>query len=150
MLGYWNLPEQTAESIRDGWLHTGDGGYIDEDGFLFISDRVKDMIVSGGENVYSIEVENALCKYPAVEACAVIGIPSDQWGEEVHAVVVPAAGTNPSVEELITHCQQLIAGYKCPRSISFRDEPLPLSGAGKVLKRELRAPFWQGHERQVG
>jgi len=150
MLGYWQLPEQTAETIRDGWLHTGDGGYIDEDGFLFISDRVKDMIVSGGENVYSIEVENALCKHEAVEACAVIGIPSEQWGEEVHAVVVLAAGKTTSVEELISHCQQLIASYKCPRSISVSEDPLPLSGAGKVLKRELRAPFWEGHKRQVG
>jgi len=150
MLGYWNLPEQTAETIRDGWIHTGDGGYIDEDGFLFISDRVKDMIVSGGENVYSIEVENALYKHPAVAACAVIGIPSEQWGEEVHAVVVCEAGSAPTAEELILHCQGLIAGYKCPRSISFRTEPLPLSGAGKILKRTLREPFWKGHDRAVG
>lgn len=150
MQGYWKLPEQTAQTIRDGWIHTGDGGYLDEDGFLFISDRVKDMIVSGGENVYSIEVENALFKHPSVEACAVIGIPSEQWGEEVHAVVILAAGKQATAEELIRHCQQLIAGYKCPRSISFRDEPLPLSGAGKVLKRELREPFWVGHDRQVG
>jgi long-chain acyl-CoA synthetase len=150
MLGYWNLPEQTAQTIRDGWIHTGDGGYIDEDGFLFVSDRLKDMIVSGGENVYSIEVENALFKHPSVEACAVIGIPSEQWGEEVHAVVILAAGKQATVEDLIRHCQQLIAGYKCPRSISFRDEPLPLSGAGKVLKRELREPFWRGQDRRVG
>jgi long-chain acyl-CoA synthetase len=150
MLGYWNLPEQTAETIRDGWIHTGDGGYIDGDGFLFVSDRVKDMIVSGGENVYSIEVENALFRHPAVESCAVIGIPSEQWGEEVHAIVVLAANRIATAEELIIHCQQLIAGYKCPRSITFREEPLPLSGAGKVLKRELREPFWQGHDRRVG
>lgn len=150
MQGYWNLPEQTAETIRDGWIHTGDGGYIDDEGFLFVSDRVKDMIVSGGENVYSIEVENALFKHPAVEAAAVIGIPSEQWGEEVHAVVVLAADHDATAEDLIIHCQQLIAGYKCPRSVTLRQEPLPLSGAGKVLKRELREPFWRGHERQVG
>ena len=150
MLGYWNQPEQSAQTVRDGWIRTGDGGYLDEDGFLFISDRVKDMIVSGGENVYSIEVENALFKHPSVEACAVIGIPSEQWGEEVHAVVILAAGKQATVEELIRHCQQLIAGYKCPRSISFRDEPLPLSGAGKVLKKDLREPYWRGRDRQVG
>jgi len=150
MLGYWKLPEQTAQTIREGWIHTGDGGYLDEDGFLFISDRMKDMIVSGGENVYSIEVENALFKHPSVEACAVIGIPSEQWGEEVHAVVILAKGKQATTEELIKHCHQLIAGYKCPRSISFREEPMPLSGAGKVLKRDLREPFWRGHDRRVG
>ena len=150
MIGYWNLPEQTGETIRSGWIHTGDGGYIDKDGFLFISDRVKDMIVSGGENVYSIEVENALYKHPAVASCAVIGIPSEKWGEEVHAVVVRSEGHEATAAELIVHCQGLIAGYKCPRSISFRDDALPLSGAGKILKRELRAPFWQGRSRQIG
>jgi len=150
MQGYWNLPEQTAEALKDGWFHSGDGGYLDEDGFLFISDRIKDMIVTGAENVYSIEVENALSKHPAIEACAVIGIPSEQWGEEVHAVVCLAEGAQVTQEELIRHCHELIAGYKCPRSISFRDEPLPLSGAGKILKRALRTPFWQGQDRQVG
>lgn len=150
MQGYWQLPEQTEEVIRDGWFHTGDGGYLDEDGFLFISDRLKDMIVTGAENVYSIEVENALFRHPAVQSCAVIGIPSEQWGEEVHAVVILEEGKEATDEELIRHCHELIAGYKCPRSISFRDEPLPLSGAGKVLKRELRAPFWEGRDRQVG
>jgi long-chain acyl-CoA synthetase len=150
MQGYWNLPEQTEEALRDGWFHSGDGGYLDEDGFLFISDRLKDMIVTGAENVYSIEVENALFKHPAVQSCAVIGIPSEQWGEEVHAVVILEEGKSVSQEELIGHCHELIAGFKCPRSISFRNEPLPLSGAGKVLKRELRAPFWKGRDRQVG
>ena len=150
MLGYWNKPDQTEEAMRDGWFHTGDGGYLDEDGFLFISDRMKDMIVSGGENVYSIEVENALFKHPAVASCAVIGIPSDKWGEQVHAVVILEEGQEATPEELMEHCHQLIAGFKCPRSISFRKDPLPLSGAGKVLKRELRAPFWEGRDRQVG
>ena len=149
MQGYWNLPEQTAEAMRGGWFHTGDGGYMDEDGFLYISDRMKDMIVTGAENVYSIEVENALFQHPSVESCAVIGIPSEQWGEEVHAVVILAEGHEASVDELIRHCHKLIAGYKCPRGITFRDEPLPLSGAGKILKRTLREPFWEGHDRQV-
>ena len=150
MHGYWNMPAQTEEALREGWFHTGDGGYLDEDGFLYISDRLKDMIVTGAENVYSIEVENALCKHAAVGSCAVIGIPSEQWGEEVHAVVVLAEGAQATQEDLIRHCHNLIAGYKCPRSISFRVEPLPLSGAGKILKRDLRAPFWEGRDRQVG
>ncbi|HMB59474.1 MAG TPA: long-chain-fatty-acid--CoA ligase [Xanthomonadales bacterium] len=150
MRGYWNLPEQTAETVRDGWIHTGDSGYLDEDGFLFISDRVKDMIVSGGENIYSIEVENALYQHPAVEACAVIGIPSGKWGEKVHAVVILAEDQEADEQVLIAHCRELIAGFKCPRGISFRTEPMPLSGAGKILKRELREPFWKGLGRQVG
>ena len=149
MQGYWNMPDQTAEAMRDGWFHTGDGGYLDEEGFLFISDRMKDMIVSGGENVYSVEVENALYQHPAVETCAVIGIPSDKWGEEVHAVIYLAEDHEVSDQELIDHCHELIAGYKCPRSISYSAEPLPLSGAGKILKRTLREPFWEGKDRQV-
>jgi long-chain acyl-CoA synthetase len=150
MPGYWQLSEQTAQALRGGWIHTGDGGYLDEDGFLYISDRVKDMIVSGGENVYSIEVENALYQHPAVAVCAVIGIPSEKWGEEVHAVVVLEAGHEATQEDLIEHCHKLIAGFKCPGSISFRSEAMPLSGAGKILKRELREPFWRGRDRQVG
>lgn len=137
MLGYWNQPEETAAAVRDGWMHTGDGGYVDEDGFVFIVDRIKDMIITGGENVYSAEVESALSKHPAVAACAVIGLPSDKWGESVHAVVVLAPDASASAEELTTHCKALIAGYKVPRSVSFVDA-LPMSGAGKVLKRELR------------
>jgi acyl-CoA synthetase (AMP-forming)/AMP-acid ligase II len=149
MLGYWNKPEITAETIRDGWVLTGDAGYMDEDGFIFLMDRVKDMIVSGGENVYSAEVENALGQHPAVATSAVIGIPSEQWGESVHALVI----LNPSVEvttqALQKHCHSLIAGYKCPRSIEFTTQPFPLSGANKVLKTELRKPFWKGQERQI-
>lgn len=148
MQGYWNQPEQTAAAIRDGWMHTGDGGYMDEDGFIFIVDRMKDMIISGGENVYSAEVENAIAQHPAVAASAVIGIPSDAWGEAVHAVVVLKQGSTATAEELIAHCKALIAGYKCPRSVELRDA-LPLSGAGKVLKAELRKPFWQPFKRQV-
>jgi long-chain acyl-CoA synthetase len=148
MQGYWNMPEQTAAALRGGWMHTGDGGYMDEGGYLFIVDRMKDMIISGGENVYSAEVENALAQHPEVAACAVIGIPSAQWGEAVHAVVVAKPGTALTTEQLIAHCKRLIAGYKCPRSVEFRDA-MPLSGAGKILKTELRKPHWEGRERQV-
>ena len=149
MQGYWNKPEQTAMAVRDGWMHTGDGARMDADGFIFIADRLKDMIISGGENVYSGEVESALAQHPAVAACAVIGIPSEQWGETVHAAVVRKPGQDVSAEDLIAHCKSLIAGYKCPRSVAFVDA-LPLSGAGKVLKTKLREPFWHGRERQVG
>jgi acyl-CoA synthetase (AMP-forming)/AMP-acid ligase II len=148
MQGYWNKPELTQAAIRDGWMHTGDAGYMDEDGFVFVVDRVKDMIVSGGENVYSAEVENAIARHPAVAACAVIGIPSDRWGEAVHAVVVLKSGQEPDADEIVAHCRTLIAGYKCPRSVEFA-EALPLSGAGKVLKTKLREPFWKGRERNV-
>ncbi|MBN3854770.1 long-chain-fatty-acid--CoA ligase [Paraburkholderia sp. Ac-20340] len=137
MMGYWNKPEETAKALRNGWMHTGDGGYMDEDGYLFITDRIKDMIISGGENVYSTEVENALLAHPAVEACAVIGIPDEKWGEAVHAVIVLRAGHQLTLEEIRDHCRQLIAGYKCPRSVAFRAE-LPLSAAGKLLKYKLR------------
>ena len=148
MQGYWNKPEQTAQAIRDGWMHTGDGAWMDEDGYIFITDRLKDMIISGGENIYSAEVENIVAQHPAVAACAVIGIPSEQWGETVHAVVVCHAGSSATADELIAHCKALIAHYKCPRSIEFR-EALPISGAGKVLKTRLREPFWRGHLRHV-
>ncbi len=149
MLGYRNMPEQTDNTIIDGWMHTGDGGYLDEDGFLFIVDRVKDMIISGGENVYSAEVENAIYQHEAVNQCAVIGIPHEKWGEQVHAVVVLHAGQSVDEEGMIAHCKALIAGFKCPRSISFQSDPLPLSGAGKILKTELRKPFWGEEGRNV-
>ena len=150
MLGYWRKPELTAETIVDGWLRTGDAGYLDGRGFLFLVDRVKDMIVSGGENVYSAEVENALYQHPAVAECAVIGVPDDRWGERVHAVVRLRAGMQADDAELTHHCQALIAGYKRPRSYEFRTEPLPLSGAGKILKTELRKSFWSEQDRNVG
>jgi len=149
MQGYWQRPDLTAEAIKDGWMHSGDAAYMDEDGFVYIVDRVKDMIISGGENVYSVEVENALYQHDAVVECAVIGIPDDTWGESVHAVVRLHDGKNTSADELISHCRQLIAGFKCPRSISFRDKPMPLSGAGKILKPELREPFWEGQDKSV-
>ena len=148
MLGYWNKPEQTAAALRDGWMHTGDGGYMDSDGYLYIVDRMKDMIVSGGENVYSAEVENALSRHPAVAASAVIGIPSEQWGESVHAVVVLKPCVSATAAELSAHCRELIAGYKCPRSVEFRDA-LPMTGAGKIQKTELRKPYWEGRTRAV-
>ena len=141
MVGYWNLPELTAETIVDGWVLTGDAGYLDDEGFLFLVDRVKDMIISGGENVYSVEVENVLMNHGSLAQCAVIGIPHDIWVEQVHAVVVPKPGMDVTEQELIDYCHEYIAGYKCPRSVEFRHEPLPLSGAGKVLKRQLRAEY---------
>ncbi len=137
MLGYWDRPQDTADALRGGWMHTGDGGYMDERGYIFIADRLKDMIISGGENVYSAEVENALLAHPAVAAAAVIGVPDPQWGERVHAVVVLRPGHTATEQELREHCKTLIAGYKAPRSAEFVDA-LPMSGAGKVLKRELR------------
>ena len=149
MQGYWQRPDLTAEAIKDGWMHSGDAAYMDEEGFIYIVDRVKDMIISGGENIYSVEVENALYQHDAVVECAVIEIPDDTWGESVHAVVRLHDGHNASADDLMTHCRQLIAGFKCPRSVSFRDEPMPLSGAGKILKPELRKPFWEGQERSV-
>ena len=149
MMGYWERPEETARAVIDGWMHTGDGGYMDEDGFIYVVDRVKDMIISGGENVYSVEVENAVTQHPAVAQCAVIGIPNERWGEQVHAVVVTKNGAKVSADELIEFCKTLIAGYKCPRSVEISESPLPLSGAGKVLKRELRKPYWENRERRV-
>ncbi|MCO1656411.1 acyl-CoA synthetase [Pseudonocardia humida] len=148
MLGYWNRPAETAQAVRDGWMHTGDGGYMDDEGYVFVVDRIKDMIVSGGENVYSAEVENALAKHPAVASCAVIGVPDPEWGERVHAVVVLAPGAEATPEELREHTKTLIAGYKAPRSAEFVDA-LPLSGAGKILKRELRAKYWSDADRGV-
>jgi acyl-CoA synthetase (AMP-forming)/AMP-acid ligase II len=151
MHGYWNMPEQTAEVLRDGWVHTGDGGYMDEEGFVFIVDRIKDMIVTGGENVFSAEVESVISTHPGVAQVAVIGIPSEKWGEAVHAIVVKKPGAGDLSEgEIADHCRGQIANFKIPRSVSFRMEPLPLSGAGKVLKRVLRAPYWEDADRNVG
>jgi len=129
-------------------MHTGDGAYMDDEGYIFIVDRIKDMIISGGENVYSAEVENAVAQHPAVAACAVIGVPDDEWGERVHAVVVLKPGATTTAEELREHAKTLIAGYKAPRTAEFVDA-LPVSGAGKVLKRELRARYWEEGDRGV-
>ncbi len=149
MRGYWNRPEETAKAFAGGWYHTGDAGRMDARGYLFLVDRVKDMIVTGGENVYSSEVENALSSHPAVGQVAVIGVPSDAWGEAVHAIVILKPDQTVDPDELKAWARERIAGYKVPKSIEFRTEPFPLSGAMKVLKRELRAPFWEGKDRLV-
>jgi long-chain acyl-CoA synthetase len=146
--GYWNQPEETARALRDGWFWTGDLAHMDEDGYVYIVDRAKDMIISGGENVYSIEVEEAIAAHPAVLEVAIIGVPDDAWGERVHAVVVRRPGQTLEEAGLRAFCRERIAGYKCPRTIDFVDA-LPKSGPGKVLKRELRARYWGGHARLV-
>ncbi|MEV0245992.1 long-chain fatty acid--CoA ligase [Nocardia sp. NPDC050712] len=148
MLGYWNKPEETAAALRNGWMHTGDGGYMNEQGYVFVVDRLKDMIVTGGENVYSTEVENAVAAHPNVAACAVIGVPDAEWGERVHAVIVCVPGSTVTAEEIREHAKTRIAGYKAPRTIELTDA-LPISGAGKVLKRELRSKYWDDSGRQV-
>jgi long-chain acyl-CoA synthetase len=146
--GYWNRPEETARALRDGWFWTGDLAQMDEEGYVYIVDRARDMIISGGENVYSVEVEEAIAAHPAVLEAAVIGVPDEAWGERVHAVVVPRPGQAVDQAGLRAFCRERIAGYKCPRSVDFV-EALPKSGPGKVLKRELRARYWAGHERLV-
>jgi acyl-CoA synthetase (AMP-forming)/AMP-acid ligase II len=138
MQGYWRQPQATGKAIRDGWMHTGDIGYLDADGYLFVVDRLKDMIISGGENIYSQEVENAIHLHKAVKDCAVFGRPDPKWGETVHAVVVPKPGCPLTAEEIIAHCRGLLASYKCPKSVQIRLEPMPLSGANKILKMQLR------------
>jgi long-chain acyl-CoA synthetase len=148
MLGYWNAPEATNQSIRDGWFYTGDAGYVDQDGYIYIYDRVKDMIISGGENIYPAEVESALFGHPAVADVAVIGVPDDKWGEIPRAIVVKKPGVDVKPEELIDFARKRIAGYKVPRSVDFVDA-LPRNPAGKILKRELRKPYWSGQKRQV-
>jgi long-chain acyl-CoA synthetase len=149
MVGYWRKPEATAAVLRDGWYYSGDLGTVDEDEFVYVVDRSKDMIVSGGENVYSTEVEAALYSHPAVLECAVVGVPDDTWGEVVKAIVVLRTGAQATADELIAHCRERIAGYKCPRSVDFMLEVLPKSGSGKILKRELREPYWRDKQRRV-
>lgn len=148
MKGYWQRPEDTAKAIRDGWFHTGDAGYFDADGFLFIHDRLKDMIVSGGENVYPAEVENAIFGHPAVADVAVIGVPDDRWGEAVKAVVVRKPGIEATAEDIVAFARTRIAGYKVPKSVDFVDA-LPRNPSGKILRRELREPWWAGRARRV-
>ena len=148
MLEYWRNPAATAETLIDGFIHTGDAGYLDEDGYLYIFDRMKDMIISGGENIYPIEVENAVFNHPAVSDAAVIGIPDDHWGEMVTAVVVLKEGSAVTEAELISHTKDQIASYKSPKRVIFTDE-LPRNASGKILKRELRQPFWAGRERSI-
>ncbi len=149
MKGYWNKPAETAAVLEDGWYYSGDGAYMDQEGFVYIVDRLKDMIISGGENVYSAEVENAISLIPGVGEVAVIGVPDERWGERVHAIVVAKPGVALTADDVMAHCREQIAGYKCPKSVDFRDAPLPLSGAGKILKRELREPYWKGYTKAV-
>ena len=150
MLGYWKQEGLTKKAIsEDGWMRTGDGAKMDEDGYVFIVDRVKDMIISGGENIYSTEVENSIYQLPDVLECAVIGIPDEKWGEVVHAIVRLKEQGSTKDKDIIDHCHKNIAGFKCPKSVSFRSDPMPVSGAGKILKTELRKPFWKDQTKQV-
>jgi len=149
MKGYWNKPEETARVLTaDGWLKTGDAGFADADGYLFLTDRVKDMIVSGGENIYPAEVENALASHPDIADVAVIGVPHDTWGETVKAIAVLRPGTELEAQALIDYARQRLARYRCPTSVDFV-EALPRNPSGKVLKRELREPYWKGYERRI-
>lgn len=148
MAGYWKLAEASEESLPGGnWFRSGDAGYLD-DGYLYLHDRVKDMIISGGENVYPAEIENALMKHECVADCAVIGVPSDKWGETPKAIVVCSPDTSPEANELIEHCRALLARFKCPSSVDFVDS-IPRNPTGKVLKKDLRAPYWEGRDRAV-
>ena len=148
MKGYWNKPEATEKSVKDGWFYTGDAGYFDKDGYLFIHDRVKDMIVSGGENIYPAEVENAVFGHAAIADVAVIGVPDEKWGEAVKAIIVLKPGMSVTAEEIIAYTRTRIASYKLPKSVDFI-EVLPRNPSGKVLRRELREPYWAGRARRV-
>jgi len=149
MKGYWHMPEATAETILEGgWLRTGDAGYLDADGYLYIHDRVKDMIISGGENVYPAEVESALMAHPAIADVAVIGVPDERWGETPKAIVVPVPGSDLAADDVIAFARDRLAHYKCPTSVDFVNE-LPRNPSGKVLKKDLRAPYWEGRQRAV-
>ncbi|WP_298253332.1 fatty acid--CoA ligase [Bradyrhizobium sp.] len=149
MVGYWNLPEATAKTIgRDGWLRTGDAGYMDKDGYLYVQDRIKDMIISGGENIYPAEVESAVCDHPDVAEAAVIGVPDDTWGETVKAIVVLKPGKQTSASDIINFTRTHIAAFKTPKTVDFIDA-LPRNASGKILRRHLRDPYWTGRERQV-
>jgi acyl-CoA synthetase (AMP-forming)/AMP-acid ligase II len=146
--GYWDQPEATAEALRDNWFHTGDGGTLDEDHYLTIEDRKKDVIISGGENVSSIEVEDALFAHPAVAEAAVIGVPDEKWGETVKALVVTAPDTEIDEAALIEHCRDRLAHFKCPTSVEFRPA-LARTATGKLQKFKLREPYWEGHDRPI-
>jgi long-chain acyl-CoA synthetase len=150
MKGYWNLPDATAATIdSDGWLRSGDAGYRDADDYIYVYDRVKDMIVSGGENVYPAEVENVIMSHPEVADVAVIGVPSDTWGETPKAVVVRAPGCGLTEDALLAYCRERLGGFKCPTSVDWTPQ-LPRNPSGKVLKKDLRAPYWEGRTRMVG
>jgi long-chain acyl-CoA synthetase len=149
MRGYWNKPQETAEVLRDGWLHTGDLATVDAEGYIYIVDRKKDMIITGGENVFSTEVENALYAHPAVLEAAAVGVPDERWGEVIKAIVVLKPGMTATGQEIIEHCRTRIAHFKVPRSVDFAEGALPKSGSGKILKRELREKYWAGQARRV-
>jgi acyl-CoA synthetase (AMP-forming)/AMP-acid ligase II len=146
--GYWQQPDATADALAGGWFHTGDGGFLDEEGYLTISDRKKDIIITGGENVSSIEVEDCLYSAPGVAECAVIGVPDERWGETIKAIVVRAPGAECTEADLIAHCKARLAGFKAPTSVDFV-EVIPRTATGKVQKFKLREPYWQGRDRQV-
>jgi len=148
MKGYWKQPEETARVIRDDWFWTGDLATIDEEGYVLIVDRVKDMVLSGGENIATAEIERVLYQHPAVLECAVIPVPDDRWGEVPTALITLRSGQQTSEAEILEHCRRHLAGFKVPRSVEFRDE-LPKSGTGKILKRVLREKYWAGRERRV-
>jgi acyl-CoA synthetase (AMP-forming)/AMP-acid ligase II len=149
MKGYWKNEEQTRKTIRNGWFHSGDMGYIDEEGYLFLVDRKADMIVTGGENVYPKETEDVLYEHPAVMECAVVSAPDEKWGERVQAAVVLKEGQQATAEELIEHCKQKLAGYKCPKAIEFW-EALPKTPIGKILRKDVKKTFWGGREKSIG
>jgi long-chain acyl-CoA synthetase len=149
MVGYWHKPQETAEALRDGWLYTGDLATVDAEGFIYIVDRKKDMIITGGENVFSTEVENVLYTHPAILEAAAVGVPDATWGEAIKAIVVLKPGMQASAEEIMAHCRSHVAHFKVPRSVDFYEGALPKSGSGKILKRELREKYWLGQERRV-
>jgi acyl-CoA synthetase (AMP-forming)/AMP-acid ligase II len=148
MQGYWNQPAATAETLRHGWHHTGDVGFLDADGYLYITDRMKDMIISGGSNIYPREIEEVICTHPSVLEVSVVGVPNDTWGESVKALVVTRPGMTVTEAEIIEHCRRGLASYKKPSSVEFL-EALPKNAYGKILKRELRERYWQGRTRRV-
>jgi long-chain acyl-CoA synthetase len=148
MQGYWKKEAETKAVLINGWYYSGDMGTVDEDNYIFLVDRKKDMIISGGENIYSTEVENALYTHPAVFEAAVIGVPDEKWGEAVKGIVVLKPESSATATELIQHCREQIAAYKVPKSIDFISE-LPKSGAGKVMKRDLREKYWKGQQRRI-
>jgi acyl-CoA synthetase (AMP-forming)/AMP-acid ligase II len=149
MMGYWKKPEQTAAALQGGWLHTGDIGRMDEEGYLYLIDRKADMIVTGGENVYPAETENVLYKHPRVQECVVVSAPDERWGERVQAVVVLRPGPPVAEGELVEFCRKSLASYKCPKKIEFWDA-LPKSAVGKLLRRDVKAKFWEGRDRRIG
>jgi long-chain acyl-CoA synthetase len=148
MIGYWNKPEATTETLRDGWIHTGDLATIDDKEYITIVDRSKDIIITGGYNVYAREVEDVLYAHPAVREAAVIGVPDKDWGETVKAVVALKPGSKATEAEIIEHCRKLLTSYKKPKSVEFMDE-LPKSSIGKILKRDIKEKYWKGYDRRV-